>query len=145
MTVKSGCSVACRHLPRTRRVYLEEGGYLCAFCGTTVTPEQQRTGRTSRSRGNDIERTVCKLLGITRMGQYGGKEDGGKSDEWITVSVKSGGTYPERIDSLLRGLSPVAGQLAGVVHADTPGPGVKRRLIITLDLYDFADHYGAGS
>lgn len=114
----------------------------CARCGAIKDEARSRRGRNNRSRGNAIEREVCKLLGITRVGQFGGKEDGGKSTDWMAVQVKSGGAYPERIDALLRSLPHVAGQLRGVVHTDTPGAGRKRRMLVTLDLYDFADWYG---
>ncbi len=119
-------------------------GYVirCLDCQKTQDPVVSRRGKTNRSRGNAIEREVCKLLGISRVGHFGGKADGGTSTDWLAVSVKSGSVYPERIDSLLRGLPVVAGQLRGVVHADTPGPGVKRRMLITMDLHDFAEWYG---
>ena len=108
-------------------------------------PERQRRGHLNRQRGNSIERWVCHLLGIARRGQYGGADDGGGEADWIVVQVKSGTAYPERIDGLLRALPVRAGQLRGVVHTDAPGPGVKRRALITLDLYDFADWYGKGT
>jgi len=134
--------MACRHADRSKRTYFENGAYQCSMCMTLVTAEKSRLGKLARSRGNDIERLACKLLGISRVGHYGGKEDGGKSHEWLAISVKSGGSYPERIDALLRGLPVVAGQLRAVVHADTPGPGVHRRMLITLDAYDFASWFG---
>lgn len=105
-------------------------------------PERARRGKLNRNRGNAIERWVCHLLGITRRGMYGGPDDGGGEADWITVQVKSGGAYPERIDGLLRALPVRADQLRGVVHTDAPGPGTKRRALITLDLYEFADWYG---
>jgi hypothetical protein len=116
----------------------------CARCHRVKDDTTARRGKNNRSRGNSIERWVCKLLGISRRGQYGGPDDGGDSDDWIVVQVKSGTAYPERIDSLLRALPERAGQLRGVVHVDTPGPGVKRRALITLDLYAFAEWYGKG-
>ena len=93
-------------------------------------------------RGNAIERWACGVLGISRVGQYGGAEDGGKESEWMVVQVKSGGAYPERIDRLLRSLTANAGQLRTVVHADAPGAGHRRRALITLDLEEFAAWYG---
>jgi hypothetical protein len=114
----------------------------CARCGAVHDLVAARRGRTNRSRGNALERWVCKLLGIERRGQYGGADDGGGSDDWIVVQVKSGGSYPERIDGLLRALPVRASQLRGVVHVETPGPGAKRRALITLDLYEFAAWYG---
>jgi hypothetical protein len=110
--------------------------------GRPVDPERSRRGRTNRSRGNAIERWVCHLLGIARVGQFGGPEDGGRSDDWISVQVKSGGVYPERIDSLLRAIPERADRLRAVVHTDAPGPGHPRRALITLDLREFADWYG---
>ena len=142
----------CRHPKdkrlRTSDVTVLSGGYppadgteVCQ-CGAVITQEAKRRGRNNRARGNAIERDVCKLLGISRVGQYGGSEDGGKADEWIAVQVKSGGTYPERIDRLLRALPERIDRIRGVVHADTPGPGGRRRMLITLDLREFAAWYG---
>lgn len=99
-------------------------------------------GRLNRSRGNAIEREATHILRITRTGQFGTKHDGGAPEEWVTVQVKSGGTYPERIDKLLRSLSPHDDQLRAVVHADTPGPGHKRRWLITFDMREFMSLLG---
>jgi hypothetical protein len=115
----------------------------CA-CGQPFDPGAARRGRNNRARGNAIEREVCRALGISRVGQYGGPEDGGKQSEWIAVQVKSGGIYPERIDALLRRMAYRSDQLRAVVHADTPGSAGKRRMLITLDLGEFADWYGKG-
>jgi len=49
----------------------------------------QRRGRLNRSRGNAIERWVCKQLGIKRVGMFGGKADGGDRDDWMAVQVKT--------------------------------------------------------
>jgi len=111
-------------------------------CGAIQDPAASRRGRLNRSRGNSIERWVNGLLGIANRGKYGGTDDGGDSTDWIVVQTKSGGAYPERIDALLRAIPHHAEQLTGVVHTDTPGAGAKRRALITLDLYDFADWYG---
>jgi hypothetical protein len=114
----------------------------CASCHKPKDPAASRRGRTNRSRGNAIERDVCHRLGIARVGQYGTPEDGGASTDWIRVQVKSGGAYPERIDSLLRAISTGADQLAGVVHVDAPGSAHKARRLITLDFDDFCDWFG---
>jgi hypothetical protein len=114
----------------------------CQRCGQVQDPFASRRGKNNRSRGNSIERDVCKALGIARRGQYGGPDDGGGEADWITVQVKSGGAYPERIDGLLRALPLRASQLRGVVHVDTPGAGTRRRALITLDLEEFSQWYG---
>jgi hypothetical protein len=117
-------------------------GLRCVACGRPKDPAASRRGKNNRSRGNSIERDVCKALGIARRGQYGGPDDGGGEADWITVQVKSGGAYPERIDGLLRALPLRASQLRGVVHVDTPGAGTRRRALITLDLEEFSQWYG---
>jgi hypothetical protein len=74
--------MSCRHLPRTRRVYLEEGGYRCSACGTVVTTEQQRKGRTVREYALRAE--------LDAAHRYGGSKtnDGGPVDiegrDWLT-------------------------------------------------------------
>ncbi len=119
-----------------------EPGVICTACYKRIDPAASRRGKNNRSRGNSIERWVCKALGIARRGQYGGPDDGGGEADWITVQVKSGGAYPERIDGLLRALPLRASQLRGVVHVDTPGAGTRRRALITLDLEEFSQWYG---
>jgi hypothetical protein len=114
----------------------------CRRCERVRDDAATRRGKNNRSRGNSIERDVCKALGIARRGQYGGPDDGGGEADWITVQVKSGGAYPERIDGLLRALPLRASQLRGVVHVDTPGAGTRRRALITLDLEEFSQWYG---
>jgi hypothetical protein len=116
---------------------------VCGNCGKTQNLTLSRRGKNNRSRGNAIERWVCQVLRISRVGMFGGKHDGGESAEWMVVQVKSGGSYPERIDGLLRSLTPTADQLRAVVHTDAPGPGRRRRSLITLDLLEFAQWYGS--
>jgi len=104
--------------------------------------ERSRRGRNNRSRGNAIERWVCEVLGIKRVGMFGGKADGGAHDDWIVVQVKSGKSYPERLDSLLNSIPARAGQLRAVVNTDAPGAGTKRRAMITMSLDDFIAWFG---
>lgn len=99
-----------------------------------------RRGRTARNRGNAYERSVADRLGARRVGQYGGKAD--VESEWIAVQCKVGGSYPERIDGWLRAIPTRAGQLRAVVIGDSPGPGVRRRELIVLELSDFLEWYG---
>lgn len=115
---------------------------VCRRCGRLRDPALSRRGRTNRSRGNAIEREVCRRLGIARVGHHGTETDGGTSEDWIRVQVKSGGAYPARIDALLRALPVTAGQLRAVVHATAEGPGHRRRALVTLDLDEFADWFG---
>lgn len=97
-------------------------------------------GRANKYRGDSIEREACRLLGVKRVGQRLGKVDGGEADEWINVQVKSGGTYPERIDRWLRELPKEP--FRAVVMADAPGPGRKRRWIIAFDLQEWLEWTG---
>lgn len=61
---------SCTHPRHMRRLF--EGGTACGRCGKEILTETSRRGRTSRRRGNDIERSVGKQLGLRRVGQYGG-------------------------------------------------------------------------
>lgn len=98
---------------------------------------RRRRGKNNRSRGNSIERWVCSSLGIQRVGMFGGKSDGGSVDDPMIVQVKSGGSFPERIWSLLETLKPRANQIRGVVHVTADGVGSRRRAIISFDFDDF--------
>lgn len=103
----------------------------------------QRRGRLNRSRGNSIERWVCRQLGIKRVGMFGGKADGGDRDDWIAVQVKSGAAFPTRIWSLLESVPVRAGQLRAVVHVTARGSGQKRDVLISLKLEDFLEWHGS--
>lgn len=116
----------------------------CAICGTPKDETRSRRGKNSRSRGNALERWACHLLGIPRVGQYGGAEDGGNSDSWITIQVKSGTYFPKMIDRWLRAVPQRAGQMRGVVLVETPGPGTKRRALLVVDLYEASAQWGPG-
>lgn len=103
----------------------------------------QRRGRLNRSRGNSIERWVCRQLGIKRVGMFGGKADGGDRDDWIAVQVKSGAAFPTRIWDLLESVPVRAGQLRAVVHVTARGSGQKRDVLISLKLEDFLEWHGS--
>jgi hypothetical protein len=118
-------------------------GPVCRRCGRIRDEAVSRRGKLNRSRGNSIEREVAHRLGLRRVGQYGGLADA--EAEWLVVQVKSGGAYPERIDKLLRSLTANANQLRAVVHADAPGPGHRRRALVTVDLDDFLAWFGGSS
>ncbi len=106
------------------------------------TPAQRR-GRLNRSRGNAIERWVCKQLGIRRVGMFGGKADGGDRDDWMSVQVKSGTAFPTRIWDLLQSIPERGGQLRAVVHVTARGSGQKRDSIISMKLEDFIEWFGS--
>lgn len=105
------------------------------------TPAQRR-GRLNRSRGNAIERWVCKQLGIKRVGMFGGKADGGDRDDWMSVQVKSGTAFPTRIWDLLQSIPERGGQLRAVVHVTARGSGQARDSLISMKLEDFIEWFG---
>lgn len=102
-------------------------------------------GKRNRNRGNAIEREICKALGITRVGMFGGKADGGKHDEWIAVQVKSGGAFSEKVWGLIQSVPYRGDQLRGLVVADAPGPGTRRRAYIAIALDEFIDWHGTAT
>jgi len=97
----------------------------------------QRRGRLNRSRGNAIERWVCQALGIKRVGMFGNKTDGGDRDDWIVVQVKSGQSFPTRIQTLLESIQTRGGQLRAVVHVTATGSGVAKKALISMSLEEF--------
>jgi hypothetical protein len=118
-------------------------GYLCPRCSSFVSTESTRRGRNNRSRGNAIERWVCNLLGIKRVGMYGAAEDGGAADDPWVVQVKSGGYFTERYWTELKRLTVQGQQTALLVVTDTPGAGHRRRAYVVMDIEDFiALHVG---
>lgn len=112
----------------------------CERCGVVRDPIRARRGKTARQRGNAYERSVAVRLGVSRVGQYGGKED--VAGDWIAVQCKNGGAYPERIDGWLRSIPERSDRLRAVVIGDAPGPGRQRRELIVLDFGDFVSWYG---
>jgi hypothetical protein len=125
----------CLH-PKFRRV---DG--VCGSCGKALDPTVSRRGRTSRNRGNAFEREVAAKLGGRRVGQYGDSVDVDVPG-WLRVQCKNGAGYPERLDRWLRAIPVQAGLLRAVVTGDAPGPGTRRRTLITLDLEEFVSWYG---
>jgi hypothetical protein len=113
---------------------------VCRRCGVVNVPELSRRGRTNRSRGNAIEREVGKLLGLRRVGQYGGPDD--LSGELFAVQVKSGGSFPERLWTWLRAVPTNAGQTPLLVVTDAPGPGHRRRAVVVVALEDWIALHG---
>jgi hypothetical protein len=112
----------------------------CRRCGVLRDPEKARRGRTNRSRGNAIEREVGKLLGLRRVGQFGGPDD--LSGELFAVQVKSGGSFPERLWTWLRAVPTNAGQTPLLVVTDAPGPGHRRRAVVVVALEDWIALHG---
>lgn len=102
--------------------------------------ERSRRGKRARNRGNSYEREIAAKLNGKRVGQYGGKAD--VSADWIAVQCKVGKSYPNRMDGWLRAIPVKADQLAALVMGDSPGPGVRRRNLIIIDLDDFIAWFG---
>jgi hypothetical protein len=118
--------------------------HVCRLCRKPKDEAVARRGRLNRSRGNAIERWVCKLLGIARVGQYGGLEDGGKADDWLRIQVKSGGAHQAALLAKIHTVPANADQLRGWVTVSTPGAGHQREGVISFDLREFAGWYGKG-
>lgn len=116
----------------------------CRRCGKERDLEASSRGRRNRNRGNAIERFVCSLLGIKRVGQYGGPEDGGSASDHLVVQVKSGGAFQDSLRRKILTVPANADQLRGWVTVSTPGAGTRREGVISFDLREFADWYGKG-
>lgn len=129
---------SCSHPRGDRRLF--EGGIACGRCGRELDETRIRRGRTSRNRGNAIEREVGHRMGLTRVGQYGGPDD--LSGDLFRVQVKSGGAFPERLWAWLRGVPANAGQTRLLVVTDAPGPGRRRRAVVVVDLDDWIALHG---
>jgi hypothetical protein len=115
---------------------------VCFTCNKPKDEARSRRGRTSRNRGNALERWVNGLLGISNRGKFGGPDDGGGAGDWISVQTKSGNYFPKLIDRWLRAVPQRAGQMRGVVLVETPGAGTKRRALLVVDLYEAAESWG---
>lgn len=113
-------------------------------CGAIFDAGAVKRGRNNRNRGNAIERFVCSLLGIKRVGQYGGPEDGGSASDHLVVQVKSGGAFQDSLRRKILTVPANADQLRGWVTVSTPGAGARREGVISFDLREFADWYGKG-
>lgn len=112
----------------------------CLRCGKQKDPAVSRRGRLNKNRGNAIEREIGKKLGMSRTGQFGGKDD--LSSPLFKAQVKSGGYFSERQWGWLKSVPVQAGQTALLIIADTPGPGKPRRAMVLLDLDDWRDLHG---
>jgi hypothetical protein len=139
------------HAPRKcrRHEWYEPAGFggsdmICRNCRKVYDPFTARRGLNNRKRGNAIELWVCKLLGIARVGQYGGLEDGGKADDWLRIQVKSGGAHQAALLAKIHTVPANAAQLRGWVTVSTPGAGHPREGVISFDLREFAAWYGKG-
>jgi len=117
----------------------------CRRCDKVRDQALTRMGRLNRSRGNSIERWVCKLLGIARVGQYGGLEDGGNASDFLRVQVKSGGAHQAALLAKIHTIPAGAEQLRGWVTVSPPGAGHQREGVISFDLREFAAWYGKGT
>lgn len=112
----------------------------CERCGALQHPDAIRRGRNNRQRGNAIEREVGKRLGMRRVGQYGGPDD--LSNDLFAAQVKSGGYFSERQWGWLKAVPVKAGQTPLLIIVDTPGPGIRRRGMVILDLDSWRELHG---
>jgi hypothetical protein len=117
----------------------------CSICGRPFDVAIVRRGRNNRSRGNAIERWACHLLGIRRVGQFGGLEDGGSSEDHLVIQVKSGGAFQQSLLAKIRSVPVRSDQLRAWVTVSTPGAGRPREGVISFDLAEWAAWYGKGA
>jgi hypothetical protein len=124
---------------------LSPEGVVCASCRAPQDPTLTRRGKLNRSRGNAIERWACHLLGIRRVGQFGGLEDGGSSEDHLVIQVKSGGAFQQSLLAKIRSVPVRSDQLRAWVTVSTPGAGRPREGVISFDLGEWAAWYGKGT
>lgn len=114
----------------------------CARCGKDRNAEGSRRGKNNRARGLSIQREVNRKLGVSNIAGNAQNHDGGRYDEPFVTESKSGAAFSDRYWRWLKGIPASATQTPILVVADTPGPGVRRRAIVVLDLDDFIDLHG---
>lgn len=106
--------------------------------------ERSRRGRTSRQRGNAWERELAARLSGKRVGWTGGKNDViAGTDGWLVIQAKLGGAFSEKYWRWIEALDARSDQLRVLIVGDAPGPGGKRRAMVTMDLRDFEQWFGA--
>lgn len=142
MTELTGWTVTPR---KHTHVFIDTGPCSCGASLADVV-ERARRGKNNRSRGNAIERYVCRLLGIRRVGQFGGLADGGEYADHLVIQVKSGGAFQTALLSKIHTIPVRSDQLRAWVTVETPGSdsGRRRSGVISFDLHEFADWYGRG-
>jgi hypothetical protein len=116
-------------------------GVACIRCGHHRDDAKVRRGKTSRRRGNDMERAVAAALGGTRVGQYGTLVDvvAGPFD----IQVKCGGRFPGWIADILDGMPVSMTRQRVLAVFDSPGPGTKRRGLVCYLWDDWSDEHGS--
>jgi hypothetical protein len=127
------------------RSYEGQESWECRVCGRVRDITTSRRGRNNRAPGNAIERWACRLLGIRRVGQFGGLEDGGSSEDHLVIQVKSGGAFQQSLLAKIRSVPARSDQLRAWVTVSTPGPGRPREGVISFDLAEWAQWHGKGS
>lgn len=110
---------------------------VCSRCGHVRDDAAARRGKSSRRRGNDMEREVAHVLGGKRVGQFGTLVDVEAGP--FLIQVKAGGRFPGWIADILAGMPVTATTRRVLAVFDSPGPGRPRRGLVCELWGDWAD------
>lgn len=110
---------------------------VCSRCGHVRDESAARRGKSSRRRGNDMEREVAHVLGGKRVGQFGTLVDVEAGP--FLIQVKAGGRFPGWIADILAGMPVTATTRRVLAVFDSPGPGRPRRGLVCELWGDWAD------
>lgn len=116
------------------------GAQVCRRCGRVKDEAASRRGRTNKNRGNAIQRKRIEGLGGRNLSGNNENLDG--IGLRFRYEVKSGQSYPERLDRWLKGIPLVAGQIGVLIVTDTPGAGHRARSLVVVDYDSWRDLHG---
>lgn len=130
-----------RHWWGPHFVSLPDGPHvICERCGKVRDEAASRRGRLNRSRGLAIQRRNVREAGMENVPGNAPNLDG--RSEMFRAESKSGGAFPERLWRWLRAVPVAAGQIPLVIVRDAPGPGIKSRAVVVIDLDDWHQLHG---
>jgi hypothetical protein len=128
----------CLH-PRYGRKPLPNGDVQCGRCDKVIAAASARRGRIARQSGNTAERDWCKRLRFTRVGHFGGVEDGLATNGMFVGQAKSfaAGRFPTWMSVELDKLPRTNGRIPVLGILEKPGSGHRPRRLVVMDEADW--------